>query len=124
MSHHLNKQYSYSHYLKIFTLVTALSGAWGLLSFNLIYLGDLISGTCYIGGIISGIKSALFLKEHYESPPKTGLSAPILYALVAGCLLFIPALLMTAGDSSLPYGSEQHLSYLPQLMSDGTLAHQ
>ena len=62
-------------------------------------LADLIVAGSYLGGAGLGIQAALKFKAHNENPQQVKLSAPIVYSLVAACLLALPSFIQTGTDS-------------------------
>lgn len=80
-------------------------------------MANFLSGTCYIGGVAFGIKSALKLKEHHDTEGKTPLSISITLALVSALLLSLPAFIATARNSTVAISMDaqsqtEHLVYL------------
>lgn len=51
---------------------------------------DLISGISYLAGCFFGVKAALQLKEHNDSPGQTKLSKPVMTLVVSGLLMSFP----------------------------------
>lgn len=62
-------------------------------------LADLIVAGAYLGGAGMGIQAALKFKAHNENPQQVKLSQPIVYSLVAACLLALPSFIQTGSDT-------------------------
>lgn len=60
---------------------------------------SLLSVTSYVSGVGFAMAGVLQFKVHKENPQQTPLSKPVVMVIVATCLLFLPAILGTAGAS-------------------------
>jgi intracellular multiplication protein IcmD len=72
---------------------------------NFAALADLISGGAYLAGAGLGFQAAMKFKAHNDNPQQTKLSQPIVYALVAACLLSLPSFIGTFSDSAYGEGA-------------------
>ena len=62
-------------------------------------LADLIVAGSYLGGAGMGIQAALKFKAHNENAQQVKLSQPIVYSLVAACLLALPSFIQTGTET-------------------------
>lgn len=59
----------------------------------------LLSVLSYVAGVGFAMAGILQLKAHKENPQQIPLSKPVVMIVVAACLLFLPTILGTAGES-------------------------
>ncbi len=53
-------------------------------------LPSMLSGVCYLLGLLIGVTSILKLKEHVEAPTQTPLRTPLIRAIIGGALFSLP----------------------------------
>lgn len=73
----------------IATTVTTEAGA----------LAKLLYVISYVAGVGFALGGILQFKAHKDNPQQTPLSKPVVYLVVAACLLFLPSILDIAGSS-------------------------
>jgi intracellular multiplication protein IcmD len=59
----------------------------------------------YIAGVGFALAGIIQFKAHKDNPTQTPLSKPMVYLIVGACLLFLPTVIRTAGQSV--FGSEK-----------------
>lgn len=74
----------------------------------------LLEGISYLGGIVLSIKAARRFKEHLKRPQSRTVTQPLLWAVLSGLLIALPAILATGPSHFWETGS-------PALMSVGAL---
>lgn len=62
-------------------------------------VAKLLSVLSYVAGVGFAMAGILQLKAHKENPQQIPLSKPVVMIVVAACLLFLPTILGTAGES-------------------------
>ncbi len=62
-------------------------------------VAKLLSVLSYVAGVGFAMAGILQLKAHKENPQQVPLSKPVVMIVVAACLLFLPSILNTAGES-------------------------
>ena len=78
------------------TKITATFGA----------IGKLITGVSYVAGLGFAIGAILKFKQHKDNPTQVEIGKPITLLLVAGSLLFMPALLSSVGTTMFGAGAK------------------
>lgn len=68
-------------------------------------LAGLLVIVAYVAGIGFALAGVVQFKAHKDNPAQVPLSKPIVYLGVGACLLFLPALMGTAGNTI--FGGEQ-----------------
>lgn len=71
-------------------------------------LAGLLVIVAYVAGIGFALAGVIQFKAHKDNPAQVPLSKPIVYLGVGACLLFLPALMGTAGNTI--FGGEQSAS--------------
>lgn len=85
-----------------------LSSVAGTLTTQVKSLAGLLVIVAYVAGIGFALAGVIQFKAHKDNPAQVPLSKPIVYLAVGGCLLFLPALMGTAGNTI--FGGEQKAS--------------
>jgi intracellular multiplication protein IcmD len=64
-------------------------------------IAQLIIVIAYISGVAFALAGIVQFKAHKDSPTQTPLSKPMVLVIVGACLLFLPTVIRTAGESVL-----------------------
>jgi intracellular multiplication protein IcmD len=64
-------------------------------------IAQLIIVIAYISGVAFALAGIVQFKAHKDSPTQTPLSKPMVLLIVGACLLFLPTVIRTAGESVL-----------------------
>ena len=82
-----------------------LSSVAGTLTEQIKTLANLLIIVAYVAGIGFCLVGVIQFKAHKDNPAQTPLSKPVVYLAVGACLLFLPALMGTAGNTI--FGGDQ-----------------
>lgn len=77
-------------------------------------IAQLMTVAAYVAGVGFALAGILQFKAHKDNPQQTPLSKPIVYIVVAACLLFLPTIMNIAG-SSLFEGGTKSTAYQGEL---------
>eukprot|EP01126_Amoeba_proteus_P029334 TRINITY_DN28931_c0_g1_i1.p1 TRINITY_DN28931_c0_g1~~TRINITY_DN28931_c0_g1_i1.p1 ORF type:complete len:129 (-),score=0.21 TRINITY_DN28931_c0_g1_i1:271-657(-) len=69
-------------------------------------IAQLIIVISYISGVAFALAGIVQFKAHKDAPTQTPLSKPMVLLIVGACLLFLPTVIRTAGQSVLGDGKE------------------
>ncbi|MGD0465979.1 MAG: DUF6750 family protein [Gammaproteobacteria bacterium] len=77
----------------------SLGGIVGNVQSNILTIVSLLIIVAYVAGVGFALAGILQFKAHKDNPQQVPLSKPIVFIAVAACLLFLPAIMSTAGKT-------------------------
>ncbi len=83
----------------VFAATSGIGDIAARISENLDDIVKLIGGAAYLAGIVFSVSGIIKFKAHKDAPQQVPVSSGIVLLAVGTCLLFLPSLLDTAGDS-------------------------
>ncbi len=74
-------------------------------------VAKLLTVIAYVAGIGFSLAGIVQFKAHKDNPQQVPLSKPIVYLSVGACLLFLPTVMRTAGETVFGGGQETGFSF-------------
>lgn len=68
-------------------------------------ISSLIIVAAYVAGVGFSLMGIVQFKAHKDNPQQVPLSKPIVYLIIAACLLFLPSIMSSAGETV--FGSDK-----------------